>query len=106
MGSVVVADAPRHVESSWTRDPTCDPCIGRHIFNRWTTREVLLCAYTQKGLGALTLAFSFLLGHWYMCVQPFTFCKWAPLTRELVQLPDPKIQKVCLRFQIGDRMLQ
>ena len=29
-----------HVESSWTRDGTCIPCVGRHILNHWTTREV------------------------------------------------------------------
>ena len=30
--------APRHVGSSWTRNQTCDPCIGRRILNRCTTR--------------------------------------------------------------------
>ena len=29
-----------HVESSWTRDPTHVPCIGRQILNPWATREV------------------------------------------------------------------
>ena len=32
--------APRHVESSQTRDRTCVPCIGRRILNHWTTRKV------------------------------------------------------------------
>ena len=32
--------ALRHVESSWIRDRTCVPCIGRQILNCWTTREV------------------------------------------------------------------
>ncbi|XP_059737519.1 uncharacterized protein [Bos taurus] len=32
--------APRHVGSSWTRDRTCDPGIGRWILYHWTTREV------------------------------------------------------------------
>ena len=31
-----------NVESSWTRDGTCVPCIGRQILNHWTTREVQL----------------------------------------------------------------
>ena len=35
------SDAPRHVESSWTRDRTCVPYIIRHILNHCTTREVL-----------------------------------------------------------------
>ena len=42
--SVVVAFrfiAPQHVESSWTSNQTCAPCIGRQILNHWTTREVL-----------------------------------------------------------------
>ena len=29
-----------HVESSWTRDRTRVPCIGRWILNHWTTGEV------------------------------------------------------------------
>ena len=28
--------------SSWTRNQTHVPCIGRHILNHWTTREVAL----------------------------------------------------------------
>ena len=35
-GSVVVATglvAPQHAESSWTRDQTCVPCIGRLILD-------------------------------------------------------------------------
>ena len=31
---------PWHVESSWTRDQTHVPCIGRQTPNPWTTREV------------------------------------------------------------------
>ena len=30
-----------HAESSWTRDQTRVPCIGRQILNHWTTRQVL-----------------------------------------------------------------
>ena len=37
--SVVVA--PRHVGSSWARDRTRVPCIGRRILNHCATREVL-----------------------------------------------------------------
>ena len=33
--------ALQHVGSSWTRDQTYVPCIGRQILNHWTTREVL-----------------------------------------------------------------
>ena len=32
--------APRHVESSCTRDRTHVPCIGRRILNQWTNREI------------------------------------------------------------------
>ena len=31
--------APQHVGSSWTRDWTCVPCIGRWILNHCATRE-------------------------------------------------------------------
>ena len=37
--------APRHVGSSWTRDRTHVPCIGRQILNHCATREVLLLLY-------------------------------------------------------------
>ena len=43
MGSVVLAmgfSCPQNVESSWTRDRTCVPCIGRQILCHWATREV------------------------------------------------------------------
>ena len=33
--------ALRHVGSSWTREQSYVPCIGRQILNHWTTREVL-----------------------------------------------------------------
>ena len=35
------ARAPGHrlMESSWTRDRTCDPCIARQILNQWTIGE-------------------------------------------------------------------
>ena len=33
--------APRHAGSSWTRDWTHHPCIGRQILNHRTTRKVL-----------------------------------------------------------------
>ena len=32
--------ALQHLESSWARDQTQFPCIGRGILNHWTTREV------------------------------------------------------------------
>ena len=32
--------SPWHVESSWTRDQTYVPCIGRWILNHWPSREV------------------------------------------------------------------
>ena len=33
--------APRHVESSQTRDGTRVPCIGRRILSHWITRDIL-----------------------------------------------------------------
>ena len=32
--------APQHMESSWTRDQTHVPHIGRQILNHWPPREV------------------------------------------------------------------
>ena len=42
MGSIERASlfAPRHVESSRTRDRTHVPCIDRWILNHWTTRGI------------------------------------------------------------------
>ena len=40
--------APQLVESSWTRDRTHVPCIGRQILNHWTTREVLLKIFKRR----------------------------------------------------------
>ena len=37
-----------NVESSWTRDGTCVPCIGRQILNHWTTREVPAQKFSQS----------------------------------------------------------
>ena len=42
--SVVVAQghvAQKHEGSSWARDRSFVPCIGRRILNHWATREVL-----------------------------------------------------------------
>ena len=41
--------AQQHVESSWTRDRTSVPCIGRQILIHWATRDIfLLCLKLQK----------------------------------------------------------
>ena len=40
--------APKHVESSQTRDGTHVPCTGRQILNHWTTREVLEYGYYYR----------------------------------------------------------
>ena len=39
--SVVPALPLQHMESSWTRDQDCVPCIGRRILNHWITKVVL-----------------------------------------------------------------
>ena len=51
--------APRQVESSWTRDRTHVPCIGRQIFIHCTTREVLLLLFFNWGMVALQCCISF-----------------------------------------------
>ena len=40
--------ARRHVQSSWTRNRTCIPCIGRWILIHWTTRGVPSHALPSK----------------------------------------------------------
>ena len=45
--------APRHAGSSWTRDRTCVPCVGRLIPNHWTTEAV--CYDFSKSLFILPL---------------------------------------------------
>ena len=37
----MVLHALHLVGSSWSRDTTHVPCIGRQILNHWTTKEVL-----------------------------------------------------------------
>ena len=34
----------QYVESSWARDQTCVPCIGRQILNHWTTKVLSFLA--------------------------------------------------------------
>ena len=40
--------APQHVGSSWTKDQTCVPCIGRQILNHWT-RDVPTYIFNIEG---------------------------------------------------------
>ena len=44
---VLMHVAPRHMGSSWTRDWTLVPCIGRQTPNHWTTREVSKGSFPQ-----------------------------------------------------------
>ena len=37
-----------HVESSWIRDQTCVPCIGRQILIHYTTREILPSSFKRS----------------------------------------------------------
>ena len=49
-GLVVVGlFVPRHVESSWTRDQTHVPCVGRWIISHCTTREVPFVSFKDEG---------------------------------------------------------
>ena len=41
--------APRHVGSSWTRDYTCVPCIGRWILIHLTIKEVSTMSFLRAG---------------------------------------------------------
>ena len=57
--------ASNHMGSSWTRNHTLVPCIGRWILNRWTTREAP---------GSTTVNHP-KLGTRHMCVDCWT-CPW------------------------------
>ena len=60
----------RHVESSWTRDRTHVPCIGRWILNTWTTSgkdqwevlEWLIVLYRGRTSGKSLVLCAVLLG--------------------------------------------
>ena len=39
---------PRHVGSSWSRDQTHVPCIGRQTLHHWTTKETHDVIYAQE----------------------------------------------------------
>ena len=78
-----------HVESSWTRDQTCVPCIGRQIFNHWTTREVqthsFICSFSS-------LFFHFLL-QYHSDVASSIVRKTLPLTLFSVEFQLEEIMK-------------
>ena len=42
---------PQHVGSSWTRDQTHVPCIGRQILDDCATREVLMLTFLKISQG-------------------------------------------------------
>ena len=42
-------DVPWRVESSWTRDQTHVPRVGRQILNHCTTREVPVVSFKDEG---------------------------------------------------------
>ena len=59
--------ALQHVGSSWTRDRTCDCCIGRWILYHWATREAPLPVF---------LIIAILVGvQWYLIVV-LIFISW------------------------------
>ena len=72
--------APKHVESSWTRDWTPVPCIGRQIFNHWPTKEV------QK----FYLFFSFSLRILFNKIFTILFCYILPFLGQLHNSIFPK----------------
>ena len=64
----MVLVASWHVESSWTRDRTCVPCIGRWILIHCTTREVLIAFLNQcKATANLKKRYTFI--HSYTCLS-------------------------------------
>ena len=66
-------DALWHVESVWTRDWTCVPCIGGQILNHWTTREVQHFS-SKSSFIALEITFSYLPFFLFFILILFPFC--------------------------------
>ena len=50
--------------SSPARDQTCVPCIGRHILNHWTTREVPGFCFPRGAYGLVLIWNTFSSDHW------------------------------------------
>ena len=71
---VVVPDlvAPLHVESSWTRDRTCVPCIGTQVLNRWTVRKVPSQALLMRSPVTYLLPNPLILSSPWHSTQPAT----------------------------------
>ena len=71
---VVVPDlvAPLHVESSWTRDRTCVPCIGTQVLNHWTVRKVPSQALLMRSPVTYLLPNPLILSSPWHSTQPAT----------------------------------
>ena len=87
--------APWHVGSSWIRDRTRVPCIGRRILNHCTTREVPVCFLRVMDMFIILIAVmiiqewedrhTFLFTHFLKYIYLFIFlaalglgcCAWA-----------------------------
>ena len=64
--------APLHVESSWTRDRTCVPCIGTQVLNRWTVRKVPSQALLMRSPVTYLLPNPLILSSPWHSTQPAT----------------------------------
>ena len=74
-GSVVAAlglIAPWYVESSWTRDRTCVPCIGTQVLNHWTVRKVPSQALLMRSPVTYLLPNPLILSSPWHSTQPAT----------------------------------
>ena len=73
--SVAVAPdlvASLHVESSWTRDRNCVPCIGTQILNHWTVRKVPSQALLMRSPVTYLLPNPLILSSPWHSMQPAT----------------------------------
>ena len=60
--------APQHVESSWSRDRSCVPCIGRRILNHWTPQEVMHPSFAIKNFFVLKAFFTDVCAYICICI--------------------------------------
>ena len=89
--SVAVAPdlvASLHVESSWTRDRNCVPCIGTQILNHWTVRKVPSQALLMRSPVTYLLPNPLILSSPWHSMQPATSSFLKP-TQSCLTLYDP-----------------
>ena len=80
--------APQHMGSSWTRDQTHVPCVGRQILNHCATREVPLLIIFKHHF--VLKQCCFFPGN---SIMPFNWGNVTPIKMEKVMIHNRKVRK-------------